>query len=127
VRYPLSEILDRRSILLLKIERGPRDEAVKRAADALWAAAFAFGYRDVVAIVLWAKRLKEINGKIWDLEAGIRRGAEGELGLEEVGRRALQIRDLNRIRVGLKNEVAHAVGEFEEPKIDHASQADAAA
>jgi hypothetical protein len=64
-----------------------------------------------------------INGKIWDLEADIRQGKEGILGLEEVGRRALAIRDFNGERIRLKNEITELVGEkYKEIKIDHASQ-----
>jgi len=67
--------------------------------------------------------LKIINGYIWDLEADIRKGKEGELGLEEVGRRALMIRDLNNIRVWTKNLVIRISGlGFADVKKDHASE-----
>ena len=70
----------------------------------------------------YVNKLKEINGKIWDLESDIRKGKEQELGLEEIGRRALKIRDLNKIRVGYKNEMVKKYGEgFEDIKINHGS------
>ena len=50
-------------------------------------------------------RLAIVNIKISLLEADIRQGRERALGLEEVGRRALQIRDLNKERVALKNHL----------------------
>jgi len=50
-------------------------------------------------------RLEEVNGRIWDLESDLRLGKEGLLGLEEVGRRALKIRDLNKLRIELRNEI----------------------
>ena len=56
-----------------------------------------------------------MNGKIWDLESDIRKGKEGELGLEEVGRRAIAVRELNKIRVGYKNDI---VDMFKEGIID---------
>ena len=66
--------------------------------------------------------LKTVNGFIWDLEADIRRGKEQQLGLEEVGRRALMIRDLNSIRVWIKNLMARATGVGQpDIKKDHAS------
>ncbi len=69
--------------------------------------------------------LKKINGFIWDLESDIRQGKEGELGLEEVGRRALLIRDLNSIRVWTKNLITKATGQGAiEHKKDHASSED---
>ena len=67
------------------------------------------------------KPLYDINGQIWDLEADIRNGKEGLLGLEEVGRRALKIRDLNAERIRLKNEIAKEHGGFVEYKHNHAS------
>ncbi len=69
-------------------------------------------------------RLSIVNLKIGYLEADIRQGKEGLLGLEEVGRRALAIRALNSERVALRNALndrldvtAHA-----EIKVAHASQ-----
>ena len=65
----------------------------------------------------------EINGKIWDLESDIRKGKEQELGLEEVGRRSIQIRGFNKIRVGYKNEMVNLYSEgFEDIKMNHASE-----
>ena len=57
-------------------------------------------------------RLLEVNNQIWQLESDIRKGKEGQLSIEEVGRRALMIRDLNKVRVQLKGET----------KVDHASK-----
>jgi hypothetical protein len=63
-------------------------------------------------------RLLWINSKIWELESAIRQGKEGQLTLEEIGKRALKIRDYNRLRVEAKN----ALSKYKEIKIDHASQ-----
>jgi hypothetical protein len=63
-----------------------------------------------------------INGQIWDLESDIRKGKEGELGLEEVGRRAIAIRELNNKRIFIKNLVAERFAEFGEKKYNHASE-----
>ena len=65
--------------------------------------------------------LYEVNGAIWDLESDIRKGKEGELGLEEVGRRALKIRDLNAKRIQFKNDISERYGEDSEVKGNHAS------
>ena len=71
---------------------------------------------------IYIKRLYEINGEIWDLESDIRKGKEGELGLEEVGRRAIAIRSFNNIRVSLKNEINNKFNSgYKETKVDHAS------
>ena len=67
-------------------------------------------------------RLSIINLKIWHLESAIREGQEEGLGLEEVGRRALQIRDLNKERIALKNALNEPTGEiFKDAKVNHVS------
>jgi len=67
--------------------------------------------------------LHAINGKMWDAEYDIRKGLDGDLGLEEVGRRAVHIRNLNRTRVKVKNDIAELVGqaEFKDCKMNHIS------
>jgi len=113
---PISEVADRFSILRLKSERTSLD------------------IKDEIAIYLTAldryhdigkyvNKLYEINGKIWDLEADLRKGKESKLGLEEIGRRAIAIRDLNNVRVGIKNEIVAEYSQgFAEKKINHASE-----
>ena len=71
----------------------------------------------------WIKELYNINSQIWDLEADIRAGREGKISLEEVGRRTLLIRDLNRQRVSIKNRIIDETGiGFKDVKINHASE-----
>ncbi len=68
-------------------------------------------------------RLYKINGNIWDLESDIRKKNEHILGLEEVGRRAIKIRELNNIRVEIKNEINSIYNEgFIEVKMNHGSE-----
>jgi len=69
------------------------------------------------------ERLYDINGKIWDLESDIRKGKEGELGLEEVGRRAIMIRELNKKRISVKNQITEETNMgFKDVKMNHASE-----
>jgi hypothetical protein len=64
--------------------------------------------------------LYSVNGQIWDLEADIRKKNEEILGLEEVGRRAIKIRDLNALRVSCKNDINSKYNEgYVEYKINH--------
>lgn len=63
--------------------------------------------------------LVEANAKIWMLEADIRNGKE--MPLEEVGRRALLIRDHNRLRVQAKGEIDRMFGDTPDIKVDHAA------
>jgi len=57
------------------------------------------------------------------LESDIRGGKENLLGLEEVGRRAIMIRDLNKKRVALRNKIIEETGiGFKDVKVNHASE-----
>lgn len=122
---PLPEALDKLSILTLKLERLPRDierGAVEREHSFYTAVIDAYLKNGTQVYELWLKTLIEINGRIWDLEAAIRQGRDDELGLEEIGRRALQIRTINGERVRYKNKIAELIGmDFFEVKTDHSS------
>lgn len=115
----LAEVLDRYTILSLKMDRIGGDEIIKAYKK----------YSEYIAKNShlltddWIKALYEVNGQIWDLEFDIRKGKEGELGLEEVGRRAIQIRDLNKKRITIKNRIIEATGQgFKDVKMNHASE-----
>ena len=112
----IGEIVDRYSILLLKLER--TDLNITQELDAYNLAVTSYENIDI-----WIEKLRIINGRIWDLESDIRKGKEKLLGLEEVGRRALMIRDINNERVACKNEIISLYKEgFIETKHNHASQ-----
>lgn len=69
-------------------------------------------------------RITQMNVEIWNLEHEMRKCAEGlaNTSLEEVGRRAIKIRDLNRKRIEYKNLINDLVGNhFRETKINHLS------
>lgn len=110
----VAEMADRYSICRLKFQR--IGDEVKPEMDTL-----AAELEKYPNIELYVTKLTSVNAKIWDLEADIRAGKEGELGLEEVGRRALSIRDLNKIRVSIKNEMVEKFKDgFREIKINSA-------
>jgi len=110
----LGEIADRYSIIKLKSER--TDVDCKEEFDTLK------NELNGDEIYAYVDQLYEVNGRIWDLESDIRKGKEGELGLEEVGRRAIMIRDFNKERINIKNTIntIYKTG-FIEKKINHAS------
>ena len=110
----LGEIADRYSIIKLKSER--TDVDCKEEFDTLK------NELNGDEIYTYVDQLYEVNGRIWDLESDIRKGKEGELGLEEVGRRAIMIRDFNKERINIKNIIntIYKTG-FIEKKINHAS------
>lgn len=122
MEMPLPEILDRLSIIQLKIERIGEPHLIKEK-DEYEKAVKEFEKRGVRIKKEWLKDLYEINGKIWDFESDIRKGKEKELGLEEVGRRAILIREWNKKRVAIKNKIVEATNSgFKDVKMNHASQ-----
>ena len=84
-----------------------------------------WNYKMNISLADLIEKLMFTNMKIWALESEIRECKEGELGLEEIGRRALKIRDLNRERIALKNGINRRFDTenyFEEMKIKHLSE-----
>ena len=116
MKTSIGDIADRYSICKLKSERLSLDlsEEINQLQNEI------LNYKDIPKYV---GDLYEINGLIWDLESDIRKGNEEILGLEEIGRRALKIRDYNNIRVGIKNKINSMYNEgFIEVKMNHGSE-----
>jgi len=68
-------------------------------------------------------KLQQIHNEIWELEKELKSGREMELPLEEIGRRAIKIRDWNNKRVGIKNTMAEKLScPVREIKKDHLSE-----
>lgn len=66
--------------------------------------------------------ITKIHNKIWDLEWQLKSGVEHLLDLEEIGRRAIAIRDWNNKRITYKNSIAQLFGlKLREIKTDHLS------
>lgn len=128
VKVPFPEAIDKLSILMLKIERlTPEQKANTEFLQEeyeYYKMIVDLYTKDGVAVnEEWIAMMRDINGQCWDLEASIRQGKEGELGLEEIGRRALKLRDLNKERIARKNRIAKDSGTgFFEIKINHASE-----
>ena len=116
MKISIGDITDRYSICRLKSERLQLDlsDEINQLKSEMG------NYQGIEELV---ENLYIINGKIWDLESDIRKGNENILGLEEIGRRALKIRDYNNIRVGIKNEINSKYKEgFIEVKMNHGSE-----
>ena len=107
---PISEVADRFTIAMLKLERLPEDEIskedLKREVD-LYSSGLNWHHIDLAYLI---GDLYRINGLMWDAEHEIRKGQDEKVGLEEIGRRALRIRDLNRERVQVKNAIIELTG-----------------
>lgn len=121
MKMPISEIVDRYAIAILKRDRA-NAENEKEIKDLLFEIEI-YKNIDREFIEKLIQDLIEINGKIWDLESDIRKGKEGEMGLEEVGRRAIQIREYNKVRVSYKNKTVSKFGEgYTDIKMNHVSE-----
>jgi hypothetical protein len=121
MEYPISEIVDRLSILNLKKDRGGCDCLEEE--SAFNKALQEYLDKGIDYKQEWLNELLMINGKIWDLECEIRQGKEEKFTLEEVGRRALLIRDFNKKRIELKNLIVQETGVgFVGKKFQHASE-----
>ena len=121
MKYPFQELIDRLSIEKLKEDRIPGYKSEFKT-DALIYLTEEMSEVDSTHLMSYFKDLYEWNGKIWDLESAIRQGKEGELGLEEVGRRAIAIRELNNKRIEVKNRITEKFGGYTEVKHNHASE-----
>lgn len=122
VEMPLSELIDRYTIARLKMERIGQQETIDEF-EFLDKAIEAYKKRGVVIKQEWINGLYEANARTWDLEADLRKGKELNLGLDEVGRRAIAIRESNKVRIGIKNEIVDETGiGFKDIKKDHGSE-----
>ena len=64
--------------------------------------------------------MTDIHHAIWDLEWQLKSGVEQMLSLQEIGRRAIAIRDFNNKRIAYKNSVARILNHpVREIKQDH--------
>ncbi len=121
MEQPLAEVIDRLTIVKLKVERIKTEDKTKEYQHYLKGLEN-FKKKGIEIKQEWIDKLYEANAKIWDLEHDIRKGKDGELGLDEIGRRALQIRDINKVRISIKNEIVEATGSgFKDIKMNHAS------
>jgi uncharacterized protein YdcH (DUF465 family) len=78
---------------------------------------------DVSLIAQHMQRLQDIHNSIWELEKQLKSGQEHQLSLSEIGRRAIEIRNLNNKRIQLKNQMAEILScPVREIKHEHISQ-----
>ena len=117
MKMPLSEILDRYTITKLKSERTNEDvsEELKTYKAEIDKLIYSEKSSQITSFI---EKLYEINGELWDTEGDIRKGID--MPLEQIGRLALKVRDLNCKRNEIKAEVVDAFSEgFKELKINY--------
>jgi len=115
MEMPISEIIDRYTIALLK-----RDRTCENVEDEINAYYLEINkYRDCEPFV---KKLMSANATIWDLEtkAGRSNVDTGNISLEEIGRIAMEVRHWNKIRNGIKAEIVDKYNQgFKEIKVNY--------
>ena len=115
--FPIIELVDRLAIAEVKFQRTQANKE-----ELIWYEEQALRI-NISEIVAEYQALKRIHNEIWDLEAELKTGREAELELEEIGRRAIAIRDHNNKRISLKNAIAEKLAcPVREIKKDHLSQ-----
>jgi hypothetical protein len=116
-KFPIIELVDRLAIAEIKFQRTQANKE-----ELIWYKEQAIRI-DLSEIVAEYEDLKRIHNEIWTLEAELKTGREAELALEEIGRRAIAIRDHNNKRVALKNLMAEKLNcPVREVKKEHLSE-----
>ena len=114
---PISEILDRYTITKLKSERTNENvtDELQTYKRELNNPVYARKSKQIKSFI---DRLYRVNGKLWETEGDIRKGID--MPLEEVGRLALKVRDLNIKRNEIKAEIVDTFSEgFKEIKVNY--------
>ena len=78
--------------------------------------------KNIEEMVKSIRALYKINGEIWKLESDLRQGKEKKLGLKEIGKRAIEIRNKNHKRIAEQNRLIEICGGFKNIKKDHISE-----
>jgi hypothetical protein len=116
--FPVVELMDRLAIAEIKFGRtnGANESELK------WYQDQAKSY-DLSKISEEYQQLKDIHNNIWNLESDLKSGMEDKHPLDEIGRRAIAIRNMNNKRVALRNVMAEKLNDaIRELKFDHASE-----
>lgn len=120
LKYRWGELLDRLTILELKIERLPDEfkpwneyHRFKKASLEIC--------ENLTEIDSLKEKLKKINSVIWCLEKTVK--DIDSRSLQEIGDCAIKIRGFNRERIGFINRINELMSsEYKELKFDHKSQ-----
>jgi hypothetical protein len=115
--FPIIELVDRLVIAEIKFEKTQANMQ-----ELEWYQTQAQNHNlEIVQAEL--AQLKQIHLQIWELEKELKSGTEQNIPLEEIGRRAIKIRNHNHERIQLKNRMAECLQcHVREIKRDHVSE-----
>jgi hypothetical protein len=115
--FPVIELFDRYAIAQVKFQKTNGANS-----DELTFYKNQIDQYNTSSIELLMQSLYNIHNEIWDLESELKSGCEHNLPLEEIGRRAIAIRNHNNKRINIKNAIAESLGcVVKEIKQDHLS------
>ena len=121
MEVPPAEIIDRISIVKLKIERIGKPE-LHDEFSALKKALSEFENKGVKIEDSWIEELYEINKKEWDLLEAMNKEREGEKNYATIGELYLETELVNKQRSQAKNIIVESTGiGFKEIKKNHPS------
>ena len=118
MKFPIIEIVDRYTIAIVKHKKtnGANQEELD----------FYIEQMQEVNLDLQHQLILELinhHSYVWSLEDDFKKNRIDEMPLEEIGRRALHIRDIGHIRVDLKNTLAKLLNDpVREIKRDHITE-----
>lgn len=117
ISFPIIELIDRLVIAQIKFERTGLNH------DELDWYQSQFQKFNSECVETEIASLKHIHNTIWALESDLKSFKEHLHSLEEIGRRAIEIRNLNHRRIQLKNSIAEKLNcPIKEIKKDHLSE-----
>lgn len=117
MKFPVIELVDRLAIAQVKYEKTQSNRAeLDWYQNQIQEFDFSTIQHDFI-------ELKSVHQQIWTLESDLKSFREHLHSLEEIGRRAIMIRDLNHKRISLKNSMAEKLYcPVREIKSDHLSE-----
>ena len=115
--FPVIELVDRLAIAEIKF-----DKTQANADELEWYQTQSKNH-NLTLVQAELAALKQIHLQIWELEKELKSGTEQNIPLEEIGRRAIEIRNHNHERIKLKNLMAERLQcRVREIKQDHVSE-----
>jgi len=117
-RFPIIELVDRYTIARVKYEK---TVGANQAELDFYQQQIDLLDKDLIATEL--QELENIHRRIWAMEDDFKKCRVDQVDLAEIGRRALEIRDINNYRVQYKNAIATKLNDpVKEIKKDHTSE-----
>lgn len=115
--FPIGELIDRLVIARIKAEK-----LDLHTNELQWYEQAILDF-DISSIHSEIQQLKEAHLKIWEMESLLKSGLEQKLSLDEIGRRAIAIRNYNKERIVIKNQISIKMNcNVVEIKKDHLSE-----